>query len=75
MSNKKTDPKKCLLLKYSAVVSSGASGAVAPPLFAGFTMQLAENCCPTNPLLSNGTTGFETLTTALDHFIPFSFIP
>ena len=40
---------------------------MAPPLFAGFSLTLAENCSPTNSLLSNGTTGFETFTTALHY--------
>ena len=31
---------------FSAVVSSGASGAMAPPHFNGFTVEFIENCTP-----------------------------
>ena len=49
----------------SAVVSSGASGAMVPPLFCDFTMELTENCFLENSVFSNGTTGFGNLTTTL----------
>ena len=34
----------------SAVVSSGANGAMAPQLFGGLTKELIENCSPNNSL-------------------------
>ena len=49
----------------SAVLSSGASGAMVPPLFCDFTMELTENCILENSVFSNGTTGFGNLTTTL----------
>ena len=49
----------------SAVVSSGAGGAMAPLLLERLTIRLAKNCSIENASVCNGTTSFENLTMAL----------
>ena len=57
----------CLI---SAVVSSGAGGAMAPPLLERFTKQFLVKIAPLKMQpFSDGTTTFENLTTAMPYEI------